>query len=707
MPLNTTPVAGYLYDPSGAPLANTPVQIRLTRPEIEDNVVVPEVITATTDEAGLLSVLLWPNTRGTAGSQYRLTIKQWGMAGERKAFDRLFTVPESVDPLNLADLFDSDPPDTVSTGAALRAAQEAEDALAAVQALADATAADRTTVQVLAAETANNATSSLTAVSQSVAAAEEAGNQADEATVQAALAAQHAANAAASVLQVAGIADDVEVDRLAAEAAATTAVNAAAVSGDARDLAVDAALDAFQNAVGAQLAQINAEAAELAALGHATGAQLALLGAEAERLAAELAALNASADAGRAESAAAQAEASQVAAENAAQASIGAVGDAEAAANIALGYLGQTQTARDEAEDARDAAELSAQAAEAAEAATAADRLAVEAAAAASLASSQASELSAQAAANSEDNAAVSAADAAMSAISASSSANTAVSAAAAALVSEDNAQASATQAAQSALVAFAAAGLAGITITRKEAISAAYSAPKGSLVKVLNDEAFGGRSTIYMTNFDGGAAVAFDFIGDNDGTRSMRTMNFDFVGDNDGREAQTLSFDMVNGQYGLADIPEPTPSTFEIFQVDPISNLEFKLHDDPLVAVGGDPFSYEASIESPFNTTSTTFVEALNVTAEIITARKIRVSASVRVEKLVSGFAEVLVFIDGAPVNASLARVDFGEGSDNVALLAQVSVSPGERVVSIRLRSNDGEVATIHNAFATVQETF
>lgn len=495
MPLNTTPVAGYLYDPSGAPLANTPVLIRLTRPEIEDNIVVPEVITANTDETGLLTVDLWPNTRGTAGSQYRLTVKQWGTAGERKVFDRLLTVPESIDPVNLAELFDSDPPDTVSTGAALRAAAEAEATLATVQSLADQTAADRTTVQVLAGEAANSATTALTSVSQSVAAAQLAGDKADEATVQADLAAQHAANAAASVLQVDVVAGDVEAAKLAAEAAATVSTNAAAVSEDARDVAVDAALDAFQNSVDAQLAQINAEAAELAALGHATGAQLALLGAEAERLAAESAANNASADAIRAESAADEAEASVVLAQDAVSTVGALVADAETAAN-------ESEAARDES---------AVQAGLSAASASAAAASAVE------------SENSALASAASAAEASGFADDAEQSKLGA------------------EAAEASAGQILNDVVLALGMNG--NIFATAQDAINTIGEMMGGEVFVVLKDETFGGRRTFNKVE-PPSPSIYFDFVPEQ---TELEALN-----------SPSLSFDFVTGAYSVSQFEAP-----------------------------------------------------------------------------------------------------------------------------------------------------
>lgn len=130
MPLTTTLVTGYLYDPNGDPLANTQVTVRLTKAEVDGNIIVPETVVVTTDALGLFSAPLWPNARGQAGSQYRVTVSNFTGVGSRKLFDRLMTVPDTG-VAALADILDTEAPDTKSVSAALRAAEAAEAALAA------------------------------------------------------------------------------------------------------------------------------------------------------------------------------------------------------------------------------------------------------------------------------------------------------------------------------------------------------------------------------------------------------------------------------------------------------------------------------------------------------------------------------------------------------------------------------------------------
>lgn len=585
MPLITTLVTGYIYDADGSPLANAPVTLRLTKAEIDNGIVVPEVLTPYTDGDGLLSVQLWPNQRGQAGSQYRITVKSQGGVGERKLFDRLMTVPDTGQ-AQLQDIIDTEPPDTTSVSAALRAAESA--ALSASQAF-DA--------QVGANEFARQASLSAEAAQESEAAAAASALNAGQSTDQA------VASAAAA---------------LASEnAAALSETNALASANTAVNNAANAGVSADQAASSAAAALVSQQSATMSAAS-ATASQ----GAAASSAAAALVSQNA------------------------------------ASSSAASALVSQN-----------------------------------------SASSSAASALSSKnAAAVSETNAANSAASALASKVAAATSETNA----AASAVSADQ---SADEAFNSAQIALAATGLAGIVMTRAEAPSVAYSNP-GGLILVVTDELYGGRSTYYQSTYDGASpSFTTDFVGTGTG-RTSPSLEVDFLGGNTGRTSPSMTMDFGANSFSLYDYDPEQPASYALYDLDPLDE-SFALYSDPLQVVGGDPLSYEAYITTPFVTTSTTFVTALTLSADILSNRKLRFIASARCEKLVSGFVELAVFFDGIQVPGTDQRVEFGEGSDSISLVAQLPVLSGQRVVTLRVRSSDGQDATIHNASATLQETF
>lgn len=60
--------------PDGAPLANAPVQAHLSSPEAYQGVVVPAVVSGTTDSQGVCVLDLWPNVLGSETSKYVVMI---------------------------------------------------------------------------------------------------------------------------------------------------------------------------------------------------------------------------------------------------------------------------------------------------------------------------------------------------------------------------------------------------------------------------------------------------------------------------------------------------------------------------------------------------------------------------------------------------------------------------------------------------------
>ena len=591
MPLVTTLVTGYIYDADGSPLANTPVTLRLTKAEIDNGIVVPEILTPSTDANGLLSVQLWPNQRGQAGSQYRITVKSFGGAGERKLFDRLMTVPDTG-VAQLQDIIDTEPPDTTSVSAALRAAEQA--AVSASQAFDAQLGANEFARQ--ASLSAEGALASEQAAAQS---ALNAGQSTDQAVASAAAALVSEQNALSSANT--------------ASAAATTAVNNA----------TNAGVSAGQSAASAAAALASQQSATMSASNAATSAT----------------------------NSANSATASATSATNSANSATASANSATASANSAT-----------------------------ASATSAAQAL-----------------LSKNAASLSETNAANSAASALASKIAAAVSETNA----AASAVSADT---SADEAFNSAQVALAATGLAGIVMSRLEAISVAYSNP-GGLILVVTDELYNGRTTYYQSTYDGvSPTTTFDFVGTGTG-RDSPSMTFDFVGTGTGRSSPSLEMSFTADSYSLFD-PADSPPSFSLFDLDPLDE-SFSLHSDPLMVLSGDPLGYETYLTTPFVTTSATFVTVLSLTADILSSRKLRLVASARAEKATAGFLEMAVFFDGIQVPGTEQQVEFGDGSDNVSLVAQLPVLPGARTVSIRVRSSDGTDATVYNASATLQETF
>lgn len=243
MPLQTTLVTGYLYAPDGSPLANTPVSIRLTRPDTDENIVVPEIINATTDAGGLLNVPLWPNTRGVSGSQYRLTVKAWMGAGERRLVDRLLTVPDTGT-AELTSILDAEAPDTVSTSAAIRAADEAQQSLLDAEAARTAAELARDAAQAAQAAAGNALAGTVDAAALAALDAQAAAASAAGAAIDAA----SAESSAALALAAADTVQDVAADAAAATAAAATATTQAGIATTQAGIATTAATTATTQA---------------------------------------------------------------------------------------------------------------------------------------------------------------------------------------------------------------------------------------------------------------------------------------------------------------------------------------------------------------------------------------------------------------------------------------------------------------------------
>lgn len=90
--LITIPVLFRYYQQSGSAHAGVCLEVSLTRVEIDNGVVLNiPLVTGTTDADGVCTLNLWPNSRGSAGSQYKVVALYHGSVIE----ECLITVPEA------------------------------------------------------------------------------------------------------------------------------------------------------------------------------------------------------------------------------------------------------------------------------------------------------------------------------------------------------------------------------------------------------------------------------------------------------------------------------------------------------------------------------------------------------------------------------------------------------------------------------------
>jgi len=121
--LTTTTVKFRLSREDGNPLVGALVTAALTRPDTDVGMVVPSrKVQASTDITGVCTIGLWPNSRGTTGSQYKVSIEtSTGYVDEYT-----ITVPESVGEVLVETIKSTPPYPTVSAAQlALEAAQAA------------------------------------------------------------------------------------------------------------------------------------------------------------------------------------------------------------------------------------------------------------------------------------------------------------------------------------------------------------------------------------------------------------------------------------------------------------------------------------------------------------------------------------------------------------------------------------------------------
>lgn len=455
MALVTTLVTGYLYGPTGAPLANTAVTIRLTEQDNEPTgiVITPTDINVTTSALGLLSVALWPNTRGTSHSQYRLQARIFTQTGYKTVVDRVLTVPDTGT-ADLSAILDAAAPDNQSTTQAIIAAQAASASQVAASASQVGAQGSAQASSTSAGSALNSEISARTDANRASIFAQHAGDLSDQAGVY--------ANAAQ---QAAILAENVTTDLSAQVNAAQAAANASGVSAETAATyaasAINSGITASNQAANAVTSANAAAASATSASNSATAAANSVTSASNSASAAATSATNAGNSAtsatNSASAASGSASSAATSASNAAASAASVSGNTSAAAASANAAAASANQSSQYATNSGNSATASASSATtASNAQSAASSSASAAATSASNASGSASTASTQAtnAAGSASAANTSAGNANSSASAASSSASAASNSASAASTSATNAANSATAAASSASAA-------------------------------------------------------------------------------------------------------------------------------------------------------------------------------------------------------------------------------------------------------------
>ena len=436
-----------VFDNDGSPISGAVVTARLDRFEVYQGYVVPDIETATTDETGACTLVLWPNALGATASSYAVKI----VAPNGRTQRLTVTVPNVAD-ANLHEIADLPPYEGKPDG---HLAIEA--ALAAVASATDAKLAAEwhaTQAGISATEADNSATEASTSATLAASSASSAALSATNASNSATAAATSAADAAASASSASGSVTLVATQATNASASASQAATSATQASAHADIAAQKAADA---GTAAGLADQHRIAAESAATTATAAAQTATTKAQS----AEGSATAAASARDAAQAAATTAQGAQTAVDASATAAASARDAAQAAATTAQGAQTAVDASAAAAQSAAAAAALSEADAEAhaATASVAAQSAATSAASAAGSASAAAG--SASAAAGSASDANASASSAASSASAAATSEGNASASAAAALASQTAAATSATNAANSATAASGSATLA------------------------------------------------------------------------------------------------------------------------------------------------------------------------------------------------------------------------------------------------------
>lgn len=169
MPLTTVTVTIAAHLVVGSALPNGRVRFELTAPDVDGGIVVPQAASVSLDVNGEGSIELWPNSLGTQGTQYRVTVKSRN--GGDLLYSGLATVPETN--CNLHEIMSLAPPAVVDDAEAAATAAQASAAAAGVSATTTSTdAASATASASAAASSATSASGSATAAAASAVAAD-------------------------------------------------------------------------------------------------------------------------------------------------------------------------------------------------------------------------------------------------------------------------------------------------------------------------------------------------------------------------------------------------------------------------------------------------------------------------------------------------------------------------------------------------------
>lgn len=137
--LETCLITGKLRDPSGTLLTNARVTFTLTsREQPGDILILPRPVVAQTDEAGNISVELWPNSAGNAGTAY---LVQAATDGGYVQYPAWMAVVPDAETADITDISELVPPSSVND--ALAAVLEARAEGDRAQGYADQTGLDR------------------------------------------------------------------------------------------------------------------------------------------------------------------------------------------------------------------------------------------------------------------------------------------------------------------------------------------------------------------------------------------------------------------------------------------------------------------------------------------------------------------------------------------------------------------------------------
>lgn len=160
--LDTCLITGKLRDPSGTLLTNARVTFTLTSREKDgDILILPRPVVAQTDEAGNISVEMWPNSLGNAGTAYIVQAATDGGYVQHPAWTAVVPDAETADITDISELV---PPSSVND--ALAAVVEAREEANRAEAFADQTAADRIQTGLDRAAAANSEANALTYAGQ-------------------------------------------------------------------------------------------------------------------------------------------------------------------------------------------------------------------------------------------------------------------------------------------------------------------------------------------------------------------------------------------------------------------------------------------------------------------------------------------------------------------------------------------------------------